>query len=203
MPTVYTAGIIDGEIKTFEQFAKKCMRAFGATIHMRDDSWDKEYVERTPSDYHTKKINEIKNKIKKTESLSDDEIVQLRTNELRSEIKRHNEALKKERKVEKKLKRMLQEAKEWKVPSDDYRKFKSFMIEQLEITVKNDGESSWRKEEVENHESRLTSIVASFEREIMLENLNKDLEYHEKEHKEEVQRCNDANEWVNELIKSL
>ena len=37
MPTGYTAGILEGKIKTFPEFAKICMRAFGAAIHMRDN----------------------------------------------------------------------------------------------------------------------------------------------------------------------
>ena len=43
MPTGYTAEILNGEIKTFPEFAKKCARAFGAMIHMRDDSLDATY----------------------------------------------------------------------------------------------------------------------------------------------------------------
>ena len=43
MPTGYTAGIIDGKTETFQDFAKQCMRAFGVTIHMRDENMDKGY----------------------------------------------------------------------------------------------------------------------------------------------------------------
>ena len=64
MPTGYTAGIIDGKTETFQEFAKQCMRAFGATIHMRDENMDKEYEPRTPSDYHTKALEEAKEKLK-------------------------------------------------------------------------------------------------------------------------------------------
>lgn len=52
MPTGYTAGILDGEINTFEEFAKTCMRAFGATIHMRDEPLSKTYEPEKTSDYH-------------------------------------------------------------------------------------------------------------------------------------------------------
>ncbi len=61
MPTGYTAGILDGKITTFQQFAKQCMRAFGATIHMRDDDMDAEITPRTPSDYYSKEIEKAKN----------------------------------------------------------------------------------------------------------------------------------------------
>lgn len=41
MPTGYTAGILDNKITTFSEFALLCSRAFGATIHMREDDLDK------------------------------------------------------------------------------------------------------------------------------------------------------------------
>ena len=37
MPTGYTANIVDGE-ETFEEYVWRCTRAFGAMMHMRDDS---------------------------------------------------------------------------------------------------------------------------------------------------------------------
>ena len=56
MPTGYTEGIIDGKTETFQDFAKQCMRAFGATIHMRDEDMEAEITPRTPSDYSSKEI---------------------------------------------------------------------------------------------------------------------------------------------------
>ena len=52
MPTGYTNGILNGEIKTFDEFAKQCIRAFGAAIHMRDDDFNKEYEKRKPDNYY-------------------------------------------------------------------------------------------------------------------------------------------------------
>jgi len=46
MPTGYTQGILDGTTKDFKEFAKHCMKAFGACVHMRDDDMKKEYEER-------------------------------------------------------------------------------------------------------------------------------------------------------------
>ena len=203
MPTGYTAGIIDGEIKTFDQFAKKCMRAFGATIHMRDEPMDKEYEPREPSSYHTDKIQEIKNEIEKIESLSNDEIVQLRTDELRSEIKRQSEAIKKNKKTEKKLRRMLNDVQDWNPPSENHTGFKNFMIEQLEKTIEFDCGISWQESALKKAEEQITSIVGEFERERILQKLNKDLEYHQAEHQKKVERCEQANEWVQKLVESL
>ena len=64
MPTGYTGYIVDGDITEFKDFAKLCMRACGATIHMRDEPTDKEYEPRTPSDYHLTSISRAENRIK-------------------------------------------------------------------------------------------------------------------------------------------
>ena len=56
MPTGYTAGILDGTVKDFNEFAKKCSRAF--MIHLRDEPFDSEYKKREPSDYHSKNLKE-------------------------------------------------------------------------------------------------------------------------------------------------
>jgi hypothetical protein len=62
MPTGYTAGILDGKINTFPEFATECMKAFGACIHMRDDDISTTYRPRKVDDYYIKKIKEIKRK---------------------------------------------------------------------------------------------------------------------------------------------
>ena len=89
MPTGYTAGILDGKITTFPQFAKQCMRAFGATIHMRDDDMDAEITPRTPSDYYSKEIEKAKQLLKDAETFSDEVIVKNRKEELEKSKEYH------------------------------------------------------------------------------------------------------------------
>ena len=76
MPTGYTAGIIDGEITTFEQFAIQCTRAFGATIHMRDNPLDSPYEPRTPSDHYVNSLQSQREKLEETKTMTDEAIVQ-------------------------------------------------------------------------------------------------------------------------------
>ncbi len=91
MPTGYTAGIIDGTTTTFQQFAKQCIRNFGATIHMRDEPSDVEYIERIPSDFHTKAIEEA-NKFResmRTKAIKD---LKYHNEEHAKDVKRCNES---------------------------------------------------------------------------------------------------------------
>ena len=82
MPTGYTAGILDEKITNFPQFAKLCMRAFGATIHMRDEDMNIEYKKRVPSDFYQKEIEKAKQVIRDASMFSDEQIMQAKIEEL-------------------------------------------------------------------------------------------------------------------------
>lgn len=45
MPTGYTSIIDDNENVTFKEYALRCARGFGALMHLRDESLDKEITE--------------------------------------------------------------------------------------------------------------------------------------------------------------
>lgn len=86
MPTGYTAGIFDGTINSFEKFAMKCSRAFGATIHMRDDSLDEEYRKRTVDSYYFESVDDNLKRINKLKLISDEELIQEETDNINQEI---------------------------------------------------------------------------------------------------------------------
>ena len=58
MPTGYTAMLTEEKEITFEDFALKCARAFGALIEMRDESLDAKIPEEFKvTEYHTVELN--------------------------------------------------------------------------------------------------------------------------------------------------
>ena len=120
MPTGYTAGILDGTITTFPQFAKLCMRAFGATIHLRDESLDTEYEQRVPSDYHSKSIEKAKQSIIDAEKLTDNEIVDTRKKQLEDSKKYHLEAIEKAKKSTIEMNKILFDVRKWQPPTPDH-----------------------------------------------------------------------------------
>jgi hypothetical protein len=75
MPTGYTSEILDGTTKTFQDFAKICMRALGATIHMRDEKLNEEYKPQKTNNYPIKRIKQDRKKLKEIQSLTDNEII--------------------------------------------------------------------------------------------------------------------------------
>jgi len=203
MPTGFTAGILDGEIKTFEQFAKQCMRNFGATIHMRDDPSDAEYTPRTPSDYHTKEIEKAKKLLADSDSLSDDEVMTLRKNELYESKKYHIEAIEKNKANAVTLERFLIQAKNFTPPTPQHSGIKTFMIEQLTSTIDFDCMGTYHHDKISEIDKELSTLSPSSVRLSMAQKASKDLNYHQEEHKKDLIRCRESNEWVEQLIKSL
>ena len=203
MPTGYTAGIIDGKTETFQDFAKQCMRAFGATRHMRDESMDKEYEPRTPSDYHTKALEKAKEKLKQAETFTDAELIEMRTKELEESKKYHLESIAKTKILRAKLEEFLAKSIEFKAPTPDHEGLRKFMIEQLQSTIDFDGKTDYDDEALSQIEMELKNINANQIRFTLIADANKDIAYHLKEHKAELKQCADSNAWVETLLGSL
>lgn len=203
MPTGYTAGIIDGKITTFPQFAKRCMRAFGACMHMRDDNMDKEYEPRIPSDYHIKELEKARAKVKQVESLSDVQIVKIVTKKLEGEKSKHLEQIAEINKAKTKLEEILNKALEFKPPTAEHEALKLFMVDQLRITLDHDADPSYYEKRLAQIQVELKSINATQARLSMMEDANKNIAYHLERHEEEVKRCADSNAWVESLLGAL
>lgn len=204
MPTGYTAGIIDGKYKTFKDYATQCARAFGATIHMRDEPMDKPYEPATPGDYHAKKIAEAKELLAEAEGLTDKEIVERRIAQLNESKSYHEKRITEIKEGRKRLDSFLTSAKTYNPPTDDHKGIGKFLIQQIEETIKWDGDTDSHEKELEKVELELADNVSPSEiRKEMIQKANKDLQYHEKEQAAEEERCKKANEWVEKYFKSL
>lgn len=203
MPTGYTAGIIDGKTETFQDFAKQCMRNFGACIHMRDENMNKEYEPRTPSAYHTKALEKAKEKLKQAEKLTDAELIEMRTKELEESKKYHLESIAKIKVTRAKLEEFLAKAIEFKAPTPEHEGLRKFMIEQLQSTIDFDGKTDYHDKALPKIQMELKNIDANQIRFSMIADANKDITYHLKEYKEELKRCAESNAWVETLLGSL
>ena len=201
MPTGYTYGIIEGKINTFKEFATTCMRAF--VMHMRDDPNDKEYYDREPSDYHKKAIKSAKRKLKKIKALSDEDIISVETKRLKKDRRYHNNSNRTTIENKKKLVKLLNEAKLYNPPTSQHQGIKDFMIEQLTSTIDFDGNNNYHLKAIAEIDYSLNEMNLNKIRKEIMRQANWDLDYHEKEHKEEVERCDDSNKWASDFIKSL
>jgi len=194
MPTGYTLDLHDGKDITFEEFALKCARAFGALIDMRDEPIDTPTPEKLePSDYHLKELEKAAKRFEEIKDW-DDEKAQEEAERLYQEaLKKREESIKKIEQIRKRYEDMLLKVRQWKPPTPDHEGLKKFMIQQLEESIEFDCFIPEMPQRLSGEELRKQQI----------EKILSDIEYHGKEYVEEVNRVYERNKWLLLLRKSL
>jgi len=203
MPTGYTYGILDGKVKTFAEFAKKCMKAFGACIHMRDDDNDKPYVPDKVGDYHIKALHEAKMELAKARTTPDNILIKKQKSYLERREKEIVERIKKIGENQQKLKTMITECTIWKPPTSEHEGLKKFMLEQLTSTLEHDGDDSYYRTKLIEVRNSLKNINPEKIRAENIESAKNSVKYHTKQLREEEERVAERNKWVADLLKSL
>lgn len=203
MPTGYTSGILEGKINTFEEYAKICMRAFGATIHLRDENLDAKYKERVPDNYHGKEIIKLSKLLNEVKIQTDELIVSNERNKLKEEKKNYLETIEKRIIDFGKLSRILMRCKIYQPPSPEFEGIKKFMIDQIEKTMDFDCDITYYQKEIETIDQNLSRLIASLIRKKIISETEKSLNYHNKELKLEIERCQNSNKWVEDFLNSL
>jgi hypothetical protein len=201
MPTGYTAGIIDGKTKSFGEFAKQCARAFGATVHMRDDSFDKPFEPRKPSDYHKKAIKEAKSR--SVDHLSDDELVERERVKLREGIEYYEIKIQESKATESKLRSFLSQAESFVPPTEEHKEIKNFMIQQITETISWDCNTEYMEKAIIDKKNQLASMDAASIRKEILDSIAKDIAYHTEKYSEEYQRASESNQWVRQYFEAI
>ena len=195
MPTGYTAEVQKGI--SFDKYALNCARAFGALVTMRDEPSNKEIPEKLePSDYHLKAKEKAENKLASLNGLTSEDVSKKALDKFKADELYRADKLKEEAVIEARYNEMLTKAKSWVSPSKDHDKLKEFMVSQLEESIKFDcGSSYYEKPTVKTTGDRWRSE--------QIEQANKDIAYHVKNYREEVERTDNRNEWINLLRNSI
>lgn len=204
MPTGYTAGIIDGEITTFEQFATQCTRAFGATFHMRDNPMDSPYEPRTPSEYYVNSLQSQREKLEEMKTMTDEAIVQYFETLLNDNLEYHEKGLEKDKANLEKLNSILASAKSWVPPTEEHEGLRTFMIEQIESTIKADGDPSYHVNMIALIKQEMKDgIDPKVYREERIKEIEDRITYYEGEIQKELERCKSSNDWMEKFFESI
>jgi len=203
MPTGYTAGIIDGEITTFPQFAKKCMRAFGATMHMRDDSLDEEYTPQKVDNFYYENLEKSKDKLKEVMDATDEEILKIHEDEVTPTMDYHKKEMVKETENKILLEKIYDEVEQWIPPTPEHEGIKKFMKEQLSETIKYEAEPKYHKNELNRLIEEILSADEKLLREKFIKKHEKDIKYYTERVELMEKKVEDANKWVTDLLESL
>lgn len=197
MPTGYTAGVQDGTITEFKDFAIQCARAFGANIMMRDDPLNSPIVVQEVAGYHYEWLDEAKAELSRLRKLSIEECEAEAKGEWKKAVAYREETLVNDGIHMSRYDMMLEKVRVWNPPTPDHVHMKEWMIKQLEESIKFDcghaeyysekpileDAKEWRKRKIEEAEKKVQRRA-------------KDLE-------EEIARTRERNEWNRKLFESL
>ena len=203
MPTGYTAGILDGRINTFEEFAKACAKAFGGMSHMRHSETTDEYIPDKINDYYTDSIDKCNRKLvelanKSNEDLENEALVEY------NDDKEHNlKQIVRVNNDREKLTKFLQSAKDYIPPTEDHEDIKNFMIQQLTDTIVSDCNTEYHDQQLIRNHQLIKDLPNRNLRLEKLEVINTSLGYNIKRFKDETTRIDENNEWVRVLFKSI
>lgn len=203
MPTGYTYKIIDGEMTTFQEFAKQCIRAFGSCMHLREEPTDSEYRPMVPSEYYLKELNSSKEKLIELSNQTNEELVKIVCENLLADKERIIKHVEKVKKDLNNLNKILEGAENFVPPTPEHIKFKEFMIEQLTSTIKWDCTTEYYEKSLLNIEEELLNLDGEEIRKERIKDLNKDILYYEDSYNKEVKSCEKHNQWVSDIFESL
>lgn len=190
MPSGITAPIYEGEGISFEQYAWRVARMFGALVHMRDDMMGAAIRRREPSDFERNCIESDAQRLAELERLTPAEVVARYEAEYADRVRYYNERVAEVAQRVERINALLAKAEAWEPPTPDHEGFKKEMIRLLRQDLDFDGRvytsrperedpHAWHAQQVEHARH---SLARSMERLV-----------------EEQARCDHANGWVDAL----
>ena len=197
MPTGYTAAIENGI--SLRQFILSCARAMGACIMQRDDPMDELPKKREPTDYHAKHIAEAGVAPAEIKAMSDDVAYAKATEEHKNELESIESGIRKNNELKAKYENMLARVRSWEPPTTEHQGLKDFMAEQIIESIRFDCAGSYYRDRAKE----LKCLSGSEWKDKEIKRALHDLDYHQREHNEEIARCRSQNEWIEQLYKSL
>lgn len=197
MPTGYTAGVQDGSIATFREFAMQCARAFGACIMMRDDPMDKAIPETFEPDtrYHDEALARARATLDEMAQLTLAECEERARVEHQENVTSWYARRDKREEQRRRYQQMLEQVDAWTPPTPDHVEMRSFMQQQLRKSIDFDCRDSYDTEPVR--------ATGADWRAARIKNAERDIAYHEKSRAEEIDRARQRTAWVNALRESL
>lgn len=194
MPTGYTAGVADGDITSFPEFAVLCARAFGAAIMQRDDPLSAPLRLPSPStDYSERRVEEFTERLKLLQSLLPHEVERMAAEAHREAWRTWSEnedalLIKRGRYLA-----MILKVEAWEPPTSDHFEMKEFMLSQLQESIRFDCRSLDHPTKISSEEW-LQGEIAQAER---------DVKWHKVQIEEEFKRTNERRAWIQALADSL
>lgn len=196
--TGYTAELCE-KGQSFRDFLFTCARATGACIALRDEPLTAELPDEVGfgmSAYYAKTIAEKRAELSRLTAIPVAKRAACGQEMKAAAIASMRSLLEKEQLQNARVLHMRAEVQAWAPPSPDHAGFKTFMLQQLELSLDGTGYYSRKLEELEAKAptSFYTEAVAAARR---------DLYYYEEEANKDAERDRQRNEWVRQLKASV
>lgn len=201
MPTAFTHYIERGEITKFSDFAKLCTRAFGAVIHMRDESLDTPYIKREVDSYYKERVSDVENKIKRLKD-NPSEVYESYKKALSEDINHYKDEINERNSRKKIVASLIKEANEWIPPTKEHENFKNFVLEQLKY-AQTDVDTFYYETTIIDWQKELDTLTLEKFVEERTSELNENLINAIDDLELQQKSCDESNQWVEELFKSL
>lgn len=203
MSTGYTCFIEDGRITTGKEFLKKCIRAFGCCINQREESLVAPLETKIKADdYYEKAYYKAVEKYEKLKKMTLEEMI---TNARRDRVNRIEEREKYldcQEKLRNKYMNIRNEVEQWNPPTAEHQGIKSFALEQIDISMPSEEDLIRIQNDIAhnqdmNESSVIKDVIA------LIEGSIKDIEYYSNKMREEENRVDGRNEFLDQFLKSL
>lgn len=191
MPTGYTH-IIEERDVTFAEFAKRCLRAMGATIDMRDDPMDAPLRLPEVCDYRTERMAELQQRLAAAQARTPEESAAAARADYEEETRRYTDRLAKYKTSHERYLNMISQVQGWKPPTADHENLKRFMLDQLHMSV----DCLYRPTKPE--EQSAEEFTAA-----QIDNLLESLEYDRKYAKDEAHRVAGRRQYILDFLTSI
>lgn len=195
MPTGYTAKLYEGTEQSFSDFALGCARAFGALIHMRDDSSSAEISLREVGSYYASYVEDLQAELDRLITLTPADWEARQDEAIKLSIESNENYAKNRGEIKERYEAMLARVEAWDPPSEDHAGLKKFMTEQLRESIRFDcGGMEWTVPERRPWPEYATAEFKS---------VTKRLVSAQESLREEQDRVETANKWIADLQANL
>lgn len=201
MGTSYTYEIEKGNIKNFKDFAKLCSRAFGATIHMRDESLNEVYRKREIDPYYQEEVNEIESELIYLKQYPL-EAFEKRKKEIQEDIEYTQKQINEKIKYGEIVNEIVKQANEWSPPTKEHERFKKFVLEQLSY-AQSDCDVNYYEISLKELENEFKTLTLEDFIKQKTNQLERDLERTLNDFRKQKEICDESNDWIEKLHESL
>lgn len=151
-----------------------------------------------PSDYHVRALERARAKVEELKSMSKPAQWNYGAELKRQELASCQEGIKRAKKAQSRLLAMRKSVLAWAPPSSDHQGLKDFMLQQIDQTLKFDGDDYYVKMLAAANKRHPMEYFASAQRSAL-----DSIAHHTKENQEEIARAASRTKWVQDLRTSL